>query len=197
MNNTVNEVSGAILAGGKSSRMNLPKGLIQIDGKTLINSIASVLQMLVGEMMLIANDPVYNQNGYLKYKDLIEGKGPASGIHSALHHARYEKVLIVSCDVPFVSVELFQYLLEQSEGKKILVPVHQGKMEPLMGVYSKSILPEFLDCMEKGQCKMHEILKSLNADFINVPADLFSEKLFTNINTPEDLRKAFPEYGSL
>lgn len=197
MNIPLKEVSGAILAGGKSTRMNVPKGLIQIDGKTLINSIMSVLQTVVTEAMIIANDPVYDKGAYPMYHDIDKGKGPASGIHSALHHAQHEKVLIVSCDVPFVSPELFQYLIDQSQGKRITVPVHQGKMEPLMGVYSRSILNELQECMNKGQIKMDEILKVLNVDFINVPGDLFSEKLFTNINTPEDLRKAFPEYGSL
>lgn len=197
MNMPFTKLSGAILAGGKSTRMNLPKGLIQIDGKTLIQSIGSVLQPVVGEMMLIANDPVYDQCLYPLYKDIIEGKGPASGIHAALHHATHEKVLIVSCDVPFVSSDLFQYLINQSVGKEILVPIHQGKMEPLIGIYSKSITSKFKKCLEKGKYKMQDILSGLNAEFINIPSELFSEKLFTNINTPEDLLKAFPQYSSL
>ena len=193
----VTKVSGAILAGGKSTRMNLPKGLIQIDGKTLISSIASVLQTVVGDIMLIANDPVYDQCQFPLLNDIITDKGPASGIHSALTHAVNEKVLIVSCDVPFVSTELFQFLLEHAVKKKIVVPVHSDKMEPLICVYSKSILKDLEKCINGGEYKMHDLLKSLDAEFVQIPGDLFSEKLFTNINTPEDLRKAFPQYGSL
>ncbi len=193
----VTKVSGAILAGGKSTRMNLPKGLIQIDGKTLISSIASVLQTVVSDVMLIANDPVYDQCQFPLFNDIITDKGPASGIHSALTHAVNDKVLILSCDVPFVSTELFQYLLDRSAKNEIVVPIHSGKMEPLIGVYSKSILKNLENCIIKGDYKMHDLLISLGAKFVQIPGDLFSEKLFTNINTPEDLRKAFPQYGSL
>lgn len=197
MSSEITKVSGAILAGGKSTRMNLPKGMIQIDGKTLISSIASVLQAVVSDTMLIANDPVYDQCQFPVFKDIIPDKGPASGIHSALANTINEKVVIVSCDVPFVSGELFQYLLDRSAKKEIVVPVHSGKMEPLIGVYSKSIFKDLEKYLLKGEYKMHDLLKKLGAEFVQIPGDLFSEKLFTNINTPEDLRKAFPQYGSL
>ncbi len=190
-------ISAAILAGGKSSRMGTPKGLICIEGQSMISRIAEVLKPLVDEVLVIANDDLYNHCGFPVFKDVFEEKGPVSGIHSALIHAQNDTVVILSCDVPFVSSGLIEFLLVHKNEAEIIVPVHQGKTEPLIGVYGKSTLPSIEQCIVSGQTKMQEILVSLQAKHIQLPDNLFSESLFININTPEDLVNAFPQSMTL
>lgn len=173
--------------------MKTPKGLIRIDGMTMVDRIASTLKNVASEIILIANDSSYCECNYPMFGDLIMDKGPAAGIHSALYHSLNERVIIVSCDVPFVSVELLEFLLAQEDQGKILIPVHDGKVEPLIAVYRKSMYTELQQCIVDGQTRLQDILISLQAKFVEVPAGLFPEQEFFNINTPGDLFNAFPQ----
>ena len=127
------------------------------------------------------------------YKDIILDSGPVAGIYTSLQYASHEHVVVVSCDSPFVSAEFLKYLLSQNKGEGITVPIHEGKIEPLLAVYKKSTQGDLLNHIHKVQIKMHDILHSMNSNFVEVPNNLFSENIFFNINTPEELATAFPQ----
>lgn len=96
----------AILAGGKSSRMNYNnKALLIYKEKTFIENIINAGKDF-DEIIIIANNKEDYKNLHLKvYADIYVGNGPLSGIHSALKNSKNNKVLCIACDMPLVSKE--------------------------------------------------------------------------------------------
>ncbi len=73
----IKDVTGVILAGGKSLRYGRNKALVTIDGIPLIERVINVMRSLFRHLILITNTP--GEYSYLKLpmqEDLIKGLGP-------------------------------------------------------------------------------------------------------------------------
>ena len=77
---SLRDVTGVILAGGKSRRFGKNKALVEIDGIPLIGRVVSVMKSVFQHLVLITNTP--DEYSYLKlpmYEDIIKGLGPLGG----------------------------------------------------------------------------------------------------------------------
>src|SRR5688500_15643830 len=105
-------VTGAILAGGRSTRYGgAPKGLERVNGRRIIDRVRDALEPVVDDLLLIANDPDGPAwlPGVRCESDILRDVGSVAGIHAALVHAR-GPVIIVAWDMPFVPPGLLQAL---------------------------------------------------------------------------------------
>ncbi|MEO9004237.1 MAG: molybdenum cofactor guanylyltransferase [Ginsengibacter sp.] len=190
----IENINGYILAGGKSSRMGTDKGLLILNGKSIVQTIIEQLQPAVDKITIVSNNIDYEKFGLEVIPDLIKDKGPAGGIHGALSHTDTEQTFIVSCDMPNITTLAIQYMIEQSTHSEITLPVHHGKTEPLFGMYSKKCLPLWHQLIEQGMIKLQEMIAHFNLLKINVDSiELFSDSLFLNINDKNDLQKALEQ----
>ena len=135
----------AILAGGKATRLGgVNKALIEIEGKTIISKIYRALSPICNEVLIISNQVQTDYRIPAKiHPDIIENCGPLGGIHSALNHSSNEIVLVVSCDMPFISINIANQLIDayiKNQPKvDAVVPTLNGFNEPLLAVYSKRL----------------------------------------------------------
>ena len=81
---TNNNITGIILAGGKSSRMGTDKAFLKWNNKLFIESIIDALDPLVSEIIIVSNDEKYDSFKTKRIKDVIENAGPLAGIYSGL-----------------------------------------------------------------------------------------------------------------
>lgn len=112
--------TGVILAGGAASRFGgAPKGLERVDGRRIIDRVASALRQVTDDLLLIANaaDAAGWLPGVRTQSDPRPGLGALGGLHAALHHAGTD-IVLVAWDMPFVSATLLGELrrLGQSAG---------------------------------------------------------------------------------
>jgi molybdopterin-guanine dinucleotide biosynthesis protein A len=187
------EVTGIILAGGKSSRMGTDKGLQELCGRPLISYSIQVLSEICSTIIISTSSDAYQSFGYKTVADEIPGIGPMGGIYSALKQSKTEKNLVLSCDLPFVSRELLTYILENSEGFQVAVP-WQGNQhyEPLCGFYNLSVLDQMTTFIQKRNYKLPDLFEetSINKLIINTKLNFYEDKLFLNINSKHDLALA-------
>ncbi|MDI1356011.1 MAG: molybdenum cofactor guanylyltransferase [bacterium] len=189
--NTHKKINGYILAGGRSSRMGSDKGLLEFKGKAIIEHVIAQLRPTVNNLVIVANNSNYNVFGYPVICDQIKDAGPAGGIHAALAHSDAESNFIVSCDMPFVTTDAIEYLIEQSHHSQITVPLFKDKLEPLFGIYDTACAPEWQNLIKKNIFKLQLLIDHFKTNTLRVDENsLFNEKLFTNINTKYDLNKA-------
>lgn len=183
-------VTGIILAGGKSSRMGSDKGMLDLSGKKFIEHIITAIKPKVDQVIIIANNDNYNAYGYPVYKDLITERGPIGGIYTGLTYSTTEKNIVVSCDIPFITSSLVQHIIEHSAGADIAVPIYKGNIEPLCSVYNKSITEEIGKLINKGELKMLKVIQHLMTRevVINETLKFYTDDLLLNINTPEELK---------
>ena len=138
MNNLQEDISGFILAGGKSSRMGSDKGLIKFAGRHMIEHSILALKPLCSSIHIVTNNMEYCDLGYLVHQDLIKDKGPLAGICTALSLSKTRLNLIVTCDSPFVTSALLSHLIEQAEDFDAVVPFFDNRVYPLTAVYTTS-----------------------------------------------------------
>ena len=164
-----------ILAGGKSSRMKQDKGLMLLEGKPMIQHVIDAVEHLVDEVIIIANDEVYNYFGYSVYHDLVKGKGPLAGIYTGLSYSTSETNIVLSCDVPYVNAELIELLLHEHKNHDIVIPEKENRTHQLISIFSKSCLTSFKEAIEKDDLKLLNAFKNLNLNIVD--ANHFDKQL--------------------
>ncbi|MDH7528919.1 molybdenum cofactor guanylyltransferase [Ignavibacteria bacterium 4148-Me] len=185
------DITGVILAGGKSSRMGVNKSFLKLGNQTIIERIVDLMKSIFSEVIIITNTP--DEYKFLKlplYEDIYKWKGPLAGIHSALTHSQTEKIFILSCDVPLMSEAMIKYIIEHRTDKSIVFCEAAGYHQPLVGVYSKKILREiekFISDNEMSDKSFHKFIKTAEAEIIH-PEKLsfYRDEIFFNVNRPED-----------
>lgn len=74
------QVGAIILAGGKSSRMGVDKGLMLLNEKPMVQHVIDAVKLVADEIIIVANNKEYKQFGYTVISDEIENAGPLAGI---------------------------------------------------------------------------------------------------------------------
>lgn len=180
-------VGAIILAGGKSSRMGQDKGLMLINNKPMISYIIETLKKLTQDITIVSNQKEYHSFGFPIVEDLIKNAGPLAGIYTGLVNAKNTKNIIVSCDVPNISVELLSFLINNSEQSEVVIPENNNKTHQVIGVYDKSCIPFFKQALESNQLKLKDVLKKVKTEVVD--ANRFNKSEFINVNTPNELNE--------
>ncbi len=186
-----NGTLGVILAGGRNTRFPYPKGLIRIDGLTIIERQAAMLAKLTGRVIISTNMPeLYFRYGLPMIGDTVPSRGPISGIFSALRWSGAGRVLALSSDMPYIGENLLEYLLKHA-ALDATVCMRGGWVEPMPGIYAASALRAIgQGVLGEGSGSMLRLLGSIETRYISdaeVRALDPEGKSFVNINTPEDL----------
>ncbi len=187
------EVTGIILAGGKSSRMGADKGFQELCGKPLVHFAIEALSGLCSSIIISSSSEAYRVLGYKVVADVFPGIGPMGGIYSALKQSKTEKNLILSCDLPFVTQELISYILKRSEGFQVAVPWQGGQhYEPLCGFYHLSTLEQISAFIQNNNYKLPDLFEEININRLTISNKLvfYKDSLFLNVNSKHDLATA-------
>jgi molybdopterin-guanine dinucleotide biosynthesis protein A len=188
--------SVVIQAGGQSKRMGSDKGLLPFGEGVLIEYVLGQIEGLGTEQIIISNKPEeYVGFGLPVFTDALPGKGALGGIYSAIYHARYDHILLLACDMPFVNLALIDYLLGMAPKHDAVVPVLREDefAEPFRAIYSKACLPAIQKALDEKKRRVISFFEDV--DVHHVQADVIhrfdpDERSFFNVNTPEDLAEA-------
>ncbi len=189
-----NKLTGIILSGGRSSRMGKEKGLLHYKGKPLISFAISALEPLVDKIIIGANNELdkYQKFGFEIVEDEVKNIGPLGGILSALNHSKTEHNLVLSCDTPYISTNFLSYLYSNINDYEVVVASHgNNKIEPLCGFYSRQIINRAKDNVAVGDYKLRNLFRNVNFQSLTIDDSLsfYTEKLFFNVNNPQDLNQ--------
>lgn len=180
-------LSSYILCGGKSSRMQEEKGLVEYQGKAFVQWILEAVDPIVTDTVLVTKNPAYHSFQLELISDLIEDKGPLGGIFTALTHSQTELVLILSCDIPKINTSVLAFLVEKAKASPDQITfLSDGKNDyPLIGVYPKQLLDSFGKSILKNELKLRLLVQSLPYQRIELnPTSIPS---LQNINTKAQL----------
>lgn len=188
--NNPEEITAIILAGGKSSRMKMEKGLVLFNGKMLVAHVIEAIKKITGNIIIITANGHYKQFGYPCFEDIIKNKGPLSGIVTGLVNSTTQKNFVVGCDMPFISTSLLQRLLNNCDGVDAIIAEHKNMAEPLCAIYDKSCVTHFGSLLEQNQLKITDALAGLKTRVISFDKeDWFVGNEFSNLNTLEELKQ--------
>ncbi len=171
------KVAGAILAGGKSSRMGKDKAQLFFQGKTFLQTMEDVLKKTGIEDIHISR---HNQ-----IQDRIPGHGPLSGIHSILTETsdRYSHIVFVPIDMPFLTPALLKQLLLAPFEYSI---VHfKDFIFPFRLKMSNTWIPLIEQRLQRQQNLSLKAFQKEGSPF-ELDTHLINPSCFTNINTAQD-----------
>ncbi len=173
--------SAVLLSGGYSSRMGRDKAELPFDGLRMIDWQTRRLQMLGITDILVAGYEGTVESGRC-VPDIVPHRGPLSGIHAGLSAAACGACIVLSVDAPLVPLSALFALMEQHRGG-VTVLSHGGQLEPLIGVYDRSLAQL---CSELLQGELFSVRRLLDTvGFESLPWE-DSEDILANCNTPEE-----------
>ncbi len=136
------DTNAIILTGGESKRMGKDKSSLILGGKTLLEKTINLLSPFFGKIILsVSEDNAYLEYDHKKVIDKYKGFGPLIGIYSSLLISETNKNFIITSDMPYLNEQIITFLLDYPTNKEIIIPLAEGKIHPLCGIYSKTILP--------------------------------------------------------
>ena len=178
--------AGWILAGGESRRMGEDKATLPMGDGPLVVMVASLVEAVCGSVTVVGDVEKYGHLGLGVISDNIAGLGPLGGMEAALGATTAEWNLIVACDMPRLDSAVFEELFAAAVGHDCAVPQHpDGKVQPLCAVYNKRCHAVVAAALESGVRKVTDGLRGLAVRYVQMG----DSNAFTNLNTPEDLRK--------
>lgn len=190
-------ISAAILAGGLARRLGgADKGALVVGRARIIDRQLAALSVVADDIRIVANDPArYAGLRIPVIADAIAGAGALGGLYSALLDARHERVLILACDLPFVTTALLERLVADSSGPDeidAVVPRSARGVEPLCALYSRRCAGAARARIERGELSIAGLLADLRVRELgpDALAPYDEGALFENVNTPHDYARA-------
>lgn len=184
-------ITGIILAGGKSTRIGVNKSLLNFGDKTFIEIISDTLTEIFSRVIIISDERnTYEFLSLEIYPDIFKNKGPLSGIHSGLVNSDTERNFIISCDMPLISNKLIKFISEFQSDKDIIVTSAENSIQPLCGIYSKSVITvieEILTDDIKKNYSVKRLLDISDTEIIDITeSEIYNRNTFLNINKKQD-----------
>lgn len=185
------EITGALIAGGRASRMGgAAKGLLSLDGQHLLARSLDLFGRLFGASLLVVNDPEpYRRFDVAQVADLIPGRGAPGGLHAALSAATTPWIFAAGCDMPFISAGGIALLAARRSGARAVVPRWDGRFEPLHALWSRDALPLVAQALVEGHLSMQRLATLVGAVVVEDEAWARIDpagRAFENANTPEE-----------
>lgn len=126
---------GAILTGGRSTRMGRDKADVDVAGEKMLDRVARAIRPLVGRTILLGPD----RPGWECWPDGFHAHGPLAGVATALNRATSDRVLLVAVDQPFLRTETLRSLIAVSSTLPVVPVDSHGTRQVTCAAYPVSI----------------------------------------------------------
>jgi molybdopterin-guanine dinucleotide biosynthesis protein A len=174
--------------------MGTDKAWLELGGRAMIEHVIAALVPVTSSVAIIANDPRYARLGFHVFADTNAGVGPLEAIRTALVNSTSPRVVLVGCDLPFVTSELFSFMLDLKGEQHVVVPLSRdGLIEPLCAVYSTEALALVTELIARGERKVSRLFDGLPTRFVaydEISHLRGAAMFFENVNTREEYVRA-------
>jgi molybdopterin-guanine dinucleotide biosynthesis protein A len=174
--------------------MGKDKAWLDLAGRPMIEHVIAALQPVTATVSIVANDHEYTKLGFPVFPDSQAGIGPLEAIRTTLRNAKSPRALLVGCDLPFVSTELFTFLLSIGGDYSAIVPMSPDeKLEPLCAIYCTNAHEEVDALISSGERKVSLLFDRIPTRFVRFEEFQYlagSGLFFINVNTPRDYAQA-------
>ena len=176
-------VTGIVLAGGKSRRMGVDKGLLEVKGEPLVVHAARMLEPWTRQVVISARDGErYRFAGLPIVSDERPGEGPLAALVSAMAVAQETCCLSLPCDVPVLPFGLLQSLLRQIRFGDAAVPAYDnGMREPLVASFGPTFYRAAKEMVARGERTILNVYPEIATRY------LMLQRPLVNLNTRAEL----------
>lgn len=204
-----------LLMGGKSTRMGTSKAKLLYNGVPFWKKISEEMSSCGPLYLSVARTPVVSEMaseterfgsvpmsaaedelaGYRLVQDEIDGIGPMGGIYSAMRQIREESFFVCACDMPLMSRQYIETLLEiwrglpaEEEWDGLMVRDKEGRIYTVAGIYHKRMLSDLEARIHEGNYRMMALLRNRRIYYVEEERIASFSEALTNVNTMEDYK---------
>jgi molybdenum cofactor guanylyltransferase len=196
-------LTGIVLAGGEGRRMGRDKALLVLGGRSLLERAVERVAEVCDEVIVASSRHEAEEWTGVRARfvpDETPGLGPLGGLQAGMRAASYDHVLLVACDMPFLSVPLLAAMRGTPRDYDALVPRTGDVWHPLHAIYSRRCLPVIDSLLRNGPASMRALIESVSVR--EVPFQVVSRFnrdrwSFVNVNDPGDLEIARAMWADL
>jgi len=193
--------TAAILAGGQARRLGgRDKSALRVGAGSILERQLAVLRALTPHILIVGHhlpSPGLRRASagvdVRVVEDRIAGAGALGGIYTALVEAPTEQVLVVACDMPFISAPFLATLAALGGGCDAAIPRDAHGPHPLCASYHRRIADRLKTYIDAGALRISDALRDLQVRDIG-PDELApfdpDGRLLINVNTPGDYERA-------
>jgi molybdopterin-guanine dinucleotide biosynthesis protein A len=187
--------TAAIVAGGSARRLDgRDKSALAIGGRSILERQLAAIRPLTDRILVVANDPGRVAGIDLRVVgDLVPGAGALGGIYTALAVATTDRVLVIACDMPFITDRFLAFLTTVDPEAALVIPHPRDGYQPLCAVYSQACRDALARRLADGALRVQDLAADVRTREIG-PDELApfdpDGTLFFNLNTPEDYQRA-------
>jgi molybdenum cofactor guanylyltransferase len=186
----VADVAGLLLTGGSSRRMGHDKATLVIEGEPNARRLGALLAGVVEPALEVGGQC----SGLAAIADEQPGEGPLTALvtgWSALSGAGHEgSVVVLACDLPLVTSAFLRWLA-QYPGERSVVPLVDGRLQPLCARWSAPDLRRSVERAADGARSLRELLEEMDPVTVR-PSDwagVAAPSTLSDADTPDDLKR--------
>jgi molybdenum cofactor guanylyltransferase len=184
-------LSAVLLAGGESTRMGRDKATMPWLGRPLWEQQLGKLRALRPDKIFLSarTDVSWRPVDVELIVDLAPSRGPLSGLAAVLDHMETNYLLTLAIDMPLMTTGHLRHLCDLAVNETGVVPIIDGKAEPLCAIYPKEARSVFLEALPGKDFSLQPIVRKLIGLNLlrKMPISGAEQKFYQNINQPRDL----------
>jgi molybdopterin-guanine dinucleotide biosynthesis protein A len=194
------KIAAYVLAGGGSTRFGRDKAIVEFAGKPMLARMVELIRGVTDDVKIVAAPGKYAEFGVTIVKDRWPGEGPLGGIVTALLHTQNNEPdcvwnLILSCDMPFLTMDWMKFLKERAANSaaQVVLPQSAHGLEPLCSYWRTDAVETLQLIFERGVRKVTEGISLLRTEVLDARDwKRFDSagQLFWNMNTAADFEEA-------
>lgn len=190
---TIADVTGVLLAGGRSTRMGQDKATLRVGGRMLAGRVLDALREVFATTLVAGDRPDLATPETPCVADRYPGSA-LGGIHGALAAAATPWVFVAPCDLAHPDPRLMRHLAQRREGFDVVVPRTDGGLEPVFALYHKNCLPHIERLLSQGSFRVYDFydhVRTLHVEARDLPDGW--RRALLNLNDPRDVRRVAEE----
>jgi molybdopterin-guanine dinucleotide biosynthesis protein A len=190
----IEDCTALILAGGESRRMGQDKAMLVLDGKTLLEHVATTMKQVFPNV-IVSVRRLREGIETRQVCDEQEARGPLGGLVAGMAHVDTPWMFAVACDMPFVKADMiaqlakYRFELVNQNPPQAIVPMIDGHAQPLAAFYVTDTLAVLRKYLAMGDNSIRGVLRNLNVRYVS-EAELGGSdpqlRSFFDLDTPED-----------
>jgi molybdopterin-guanine dinucleotide biosynthesis protein A len=181
----------AVLAGGASRRMGVPKAALPYGRTTLLAHQIGRLSEIFEDVFVVAKEaPDFDAGPARLVSDRTGVRAPIHGLVRALEDVS-DRVFVLAVDLPVVTAGVLRAIAERSLASvaAAVVPRADGRLQPLAAVWRRSVLPNARERIARGELSLHGLAEEIGAEIFYEETWRAldpSGNSFANLNTIEE-----------
>jgi molybdopterin-guanine dinucleotide biosynthesis protein A len=190
--------TAAILAGGQARRLGgRDKSALRVGAASILEHQLSVMRDLTPHILIVGREqPPPGHADLRAVPDRLPGAGALGGLYTALLEAGTDQVVVLACDMPFLTrafMALLASIGEEDVNADVVLPRDEWGRHPLCASYRARVAPRLKRHIDAGELRVRDAIDGLHVREVG-PDQLAAYnqegRLLVNVNTPDDYARA-------